>query len=117
MRTTLPKTVPVLAAKHMHKGSNDGPNGTRCLRAWRSEFFHNDTLLRIDGKCQCSSCTAGRAIQEQCGGAINIATFNDDPRYSKSTLANAWNKAMASLGYIRKGSRFVLPAMKASAAR
>lgn len=90
----LPDEVPVLTSHHFCRGRFNGPNETHCLEGWIIQVFGSRYL--IPGE------TARNAIENQVGssGLWSIHKFNDDRRNSKRRLAQVWNRAMASLGYV-----------------
>lgn len=84
-----PKTVPILEPHHIHKGDYDGLNGTHCLAGWWQQAFAKRE----------ERWAAWKAIQ--CAvGSVDPTQFNDSRRRPKSTIARAWNRAMARLGYV-----------------
>jgi hypothetical protein len=96
--TTLPKRLPVLAAKDICRGYYDGPNGTHCLLGWARQWGEAGDAFIIP------------ALSSQIHpGQRLIAMFNDDIDVPKSRVAAVWNRAAKSLGYVRRGSWWTLP--------
>lgn len=87
-----PKSAPFLTAIDIFKGSYDGPNETHCLRGW-------SISVGSGGKIS-------NAMEKIVPRGALIA-FNDDRKNSKSKIAAVWNKAVRSLGYVKRGKIFV----------
>lgn len=102
----LPKTVPVLTARKMHKGNYDGPRGTHCLLGWKFEAGLRDPRWWESVRCAASDLLRTDVPYP------SIVGINDSPKNSKALLARIWNRAMRKLGYVKdkSGKRFVLKA-------
>lgn len=82
-----PKTVPVLTADDIHKGTADSVDGKRhCLWGWKWCIFSGPEFLR-----------ASDAMHKYTGGKC-ITDFNDSTKNSKTKIAQVWNRAMADRG-------------------
>jgi hypothetical protein len=85
-----PVEVPILSARDICRGSEDGPRGTHCLIGWSKTVFGCDN----DEEYVCK-----RTIREVIG-RNSIALFNDDPSNTKQRIATVWNLVMRDLGYV-----------------
>ena len=88
MSTIWPKEVPILEASDICKYILDGPNDTHCLIGWCNAVFGVDCRVNA------------RRVIEDATGSWNIIEWNDCANRGKFTIANAWNRAMAKLGYV-----------------
>lgn len=84
-----PKTVPILLARDIHKGSMHSESGKKhCLIGYAVTVFPD--IMAKDKTLN----TIKEIIGTHC-----VIEWNDNPLTPKSLIAKVWNKAMGRLGY------------------
>jgi len=120
-----PRLVPTLRASDIHKGasfperlhadwdpwpdwgSEDNWEGCKaCLSAWIRVVFIDPSARHlawhsVQGVIAANPKFAPESMVSS-DGRVVIPTFNDSPRVSRGELAQVWNEAMESLGYVEE---------------
>ena len=111
MKVKWPRTVPHLTERDIYCGDLDGGDGTHCLMGWARTVFpdvgqnygefveDHPVILALADAVRIPACAKG---DFEDGETVDkVIAFNDSyaGESKKRSIANAWNRAMAKLGY------------------